>query len=421
MNLLRIIIEAQIPEGKYGGVEQFLISLVSSLGRLDDGNEEYLIVSRWDYPNLLKPYLSSSQYIHVTASPKSGPLELFKQSLGPLRKPLGNVWRKLIKKQKPYEYTIPISDGFYESLSAEVLHITYPLHFVKSTIPTIFHIHDLQYRHFPQFSSKSHIEMREKLYNEAFKSSKVLITPSKWVKDDVIKQHNIDSEKIYVVHHSSPTASYKEISEADLKKVKQKYKLKDEFIVYPSLTYEHKNHLRLLDAIAQIREKDNIKIKLVCTGKQELFWPKIKEHYTKLKLQDQVQFLGFIKPEELRAIYKLTKFMVFPSLFEGAGLPLIEAFFEGIPVTCSDISAFREYGKEAVHFFDPNSQESIAGAIKLLNSNPNLRSDLIKKGKGLSNIYNQEKMAKKIRAIYRKVAKRELSEEDKHLLLEASK
>lgn len=416
MNPLRIIIEAQIPEGKYGGIEQFLISLISGLGRLKDGNEEYLIVSHWQYPDLLRPYLSSNQFIHVTNKPKFGRFEPFKRALGPLRKPLGEIWRNIKKDQKSYEYCIPKSDGFYESLSADVLHVTYQRHFVNSMIPTVFTIHDLLLRHYPEFYQQPTLEAEEKLYSEAFKSSKIIVTPSRWVKEDVIKQYNIESEKIYVVHFSSPTASYTESSEVDLQKVRQKYNLRDEFIIYPALTFESKNHIRLLDAIALLKEKDNIKINLICTGKQELFWPKVKEHYLKLKLQNQVRFLGFIKPEELMAIYKLAKFTVLPSLIEGVGLPLLESFFEGKPVACSDIPAFHEYGNGAVLFFNPASAESIADAIKLLNFNQSLSDDLAKKGKELSNIYNQEKMAKKFRALYRKAAGRKLTEEDKILL-----
>ena len=413
---MRVLIEAQIEPGIYGGIEQFLIGLLKGLGQFKDSNEEYIIISHWKYPDLLRPYLAANQRIIPAPRPKQEKLEWMKIILGPLRKPLGVCFRRMQYfingASKQHIYSVPTSNGFYEGLSGDVLHITYPPNYLTSQLPTIFTIYDLQHRHFPQFFPGGDINMREVLYAKAFDESKIVTAVSEWVREDVIQQYGVDPEKIFYVPSAAPTESYEKLSSPDLLRTKHKFSLPEHFMLYPALTYEHKNHIGLLDAIVLLRDTHNTKINLICTGQQHLHWPKIKEHLKELKLGNQVRFLGFIRPGEVRALYHLADFLIFPSLFEGVGLPLLEAFKEGTPVACSDIPAFREYGKDAAFFFNPNSIEDMAKAILRMFSDNELRTNLQKKGQERISHYSWEKTAKAYHALYRKMAGKNLTEED---------
>src|SRR5262249_5335466 len=145
------------------------------------------------------------------------------------------------------------------------------------------------------------------------------------------------------------------------------------------VTWEHKNHVRLLEALALLRGRGTT-LKLVFTGRQTEFFKQIKKRMNDLRLEDQVQFLGRIPAEHLRALYRLAQFTIFPTLFEGAALPLVEAWKEGSPFTCSAVTSLLEIAKEAALLFDPQSADSIAEAIGKMNADASLRQNLAEHG-----------------------------------------
>jgi glycosyltransferase involved in cell wall biosynthesis len=158
------------------------------------------------------------------------------------------------------------------------------------------------------------------------------------------------------------------------------------------MTWEHKNHLRLLESIVRLRDQEGILVRLVCTGKLiQDHWPTIKEHLDKYKLENQVQFLGMVPPEDLRAIYRLAEFVIIPTLFEAASGPLFEAWREGVPVACSTVTSLPEQAGEAALFFDPFSRERLQD-------------------------FSWERTAKAYRAVYRRASRRILTDEDRWLL-----
>lgn len=156
----------------------------------------------------------------------------------------------------------------------------------------------------------------------------------------------------------------------------------------------------------------------MCTGTQNQFWPNIERRRRELKLEGQVRFLGFVQPAELRALYHLSEFVVLPSLFEGGGFPVLEAFREGAPVACSAATALPEYGGDAVLLFDASSVDSIAGALRRMHAEPSLRLSLRRRGAERIRCFPWDRTARAYRALYRKAAGRQLSDEERRLLEE---
>jgi glycosyltransferase involved in cell wall biosynthesis len=221
-----------------------------------------------------------------------------------------------------------------------------------------------------------------------------------------------------VIHAGSPTEAYGPVSEETIAEVRARLRLPREFMLYPALTYEHKNHVRLLEAVALLRDCGTT-VNLVCTGTRALFWPTIRRRVRELRLGDHVRFAGFVSTLDLTALYRTCQFVIFPSLFEGAGLPLLEAFREGVPIACSDIPALREYGGDAALFFDPTDVESMAQAIGRMSSDPGLGFCLRSRGADQIRRFNWERAAMMNRAVYRMVAGRSLSSDDRRLLAES--
>jgi len=154
---------------------------------------------------------------------------------------------------------------------------------------------------------------------------------------------------------------------------------------------------------------------------EERFFSKIKARLKKLKVESQVKILCFVSPLELKTLYRLCRGVVFPSRFEGCGLPLEEAFQTGAPVASANVTCLPEQAGDAALLFDSEKTADIAGAIKALSTDDALCSVLIEKGRRKVASLSWEKTAKIYRAHYRRLANCILTGEDKDLLLEQSR
>lgn len=417
---LKVLINAQlIPGGKPGGTEQFLTSLVYALGRLTQSDEEYILITHAHHPDWLMPLLGPNQRIMVGPKPKAERLGRAKHWLGPLRRPASDLYYGLRQfvSRAPRQDTeaLPQSDGFYESLGGDVIHFPYQ-QFIHCRVPSVFNPWDLQHLHYPQFFSRGAIALRESVYRAACHEAQAVATAAVAVKADLQQHYGLDAQKIFVIYNGAPSVLYGELTDGILREVRERFRLPASFAFFPAQTWPHKNHLRLLDALRLVRDREGLRLNLVCSGAKNGHWPAIRRRIDKLGLQAQVAFLGYISPLELRALYHLAEFVVFPSLFEGGGFPVVEALQEGVAATCSDLPTLQEYGGEAVLKFDPHSVESIATSLLRISKDEGLREHLRTRGKERVCRFTWERTARTYRALYRKVGGISLSEEDVHLL-----
>jgi len=385
------------------------------LGRLE-GPEEYVILVNPRAPHWLDAYLGPNQKTQLMPGTR---FESLKRLLGPWRVRAGKLWRTTRHRvwHTPLA-EIPESNGFYEALGATVAHFPYQI-FAYSTVPTIFNPHDLQHRHYPAFFSAADIAAREATFPFACRYARAIATPSNWVRQDVAREFALPATKIYAILYGAPTEFYHAVTATVLTQVRRKFRLPAQFAFYPAQTWQHKNHLRLIEALAWLRDREQLTLNLVCTGKPNEFSRAIEQRVRELRLETQVRFLGFIEPAELRALYHLTQFVIHPSLFEGGGLPILEAFREGAPVACSSATSLPEYAGDAALYFDPTNVESIADAAKQMLNGATLRESLRARGAMRVQTFTWERTAKMYRALYRKVGGGALSTEDCELLAQA--
>lgn len=414
---MKVAIDAQIMPGTSGGVAPFIANLIRALGQLCDGSEAYTIIVRSpQQADWLKPFLGPNQYVAIKPEQVNGRLtfpSVLKNALGSLL-PVARRIQNLISVPR-YWPEVPLSDGFYESLNCDVLHIP-TQNFVLCSLPTVYNPHDLQHLHYPQFWPPSVIAWRETIYPAGCRYAQTVVVGSQWVKDDVIRQYRISPEKVEVIPEAPPTQWAPVPVPEVLNAVQNKYELTQPFALYPAVTWPHKNHIRLLEALAYLRDVCGLPIHVVCTGARQHFWPRIERRIEDLNLWPQVKFLGFIPEEDLRAVYRLSQFLIMPSLFEAISLPIFDAWAEGVPVICSNVTALPEQVQDAAVLFDPHSVEAMANAIAKVATSEELRQRLRERGAQRVKDFHWERTAKAYRAVYRRTAHFPLSEEDCRLL-----
>lgn len=415
---LRIGINAQIISGSGTSSLETVLRVLTAVGRLE-GDEEYVFITPPSETDWLKPLLNERQTTVAVPPPEMSPAqsrrENIKRLTGRLR-PLARRIKNLAVAPPKIEYSVPVSDGFYESLNCDVIHFPYP-EYTYCRVPTVYNPHDLQHLHYPQFFTPEVIERRGVFYPAGCKAAEIVVVGSQFIKQDLIEKFGIEADKIQVIPWSPPEITFEEFTEQDVSAVLEKYVCPPRpFMLFPAMTWEHKNHLRLLEAIALLRERDGLKINLICTGYRHEFYQTIERRLSDLKLEEQVKFTGIVTVEELSLLYRQAQFVIIPTLFEAASGPLFEAWQHGAATACSNVTSLPEQAADAALLFDPFSVEEIAAAVKKMSADKVLRNKLRTRGFRRLADFDLDRTAKAYRAVYRKAAGRNLSEEDRYLL-----
>ena len=390
------------------------MTLLTQLG----SDEEYVFVTHPTEPDWLKPFLGERQTIVRAPHPSQyqpTKKEKIKRVLGPLR-PLVRGVKNLVAPAPPENFNIPTSGGFFESLNCDVVHFPYQ-DYIYCQLPTVYNPHDLQHLHNPEFFAAEEIRRREIVYPAACRAARVVVTASEFVKRDVVENYGIEKEKVEVIRWALPEKKAEKFDEKDVGKLLEKYKCPPRpFALYPAMTWEHKNHIRLLEAVALLRERDKLKVNIVCTGHKNFFYPNIEKRLRELNLENQIQFTGIVEYKELSLFYRLAQFVIIPTLFEAASAPLFEAWQNGTAAACSSVTSLPEQAADAAFLFDPFSVAEIADALKQMATNDGLRENLRVKGTRRLRDFSPERTARAYRAVYKKAAGILLSDDERDLL-----
>lgn len=395
---LKVAIEADIDAGgSAGGGEQYVTSLIRALGVLGDKHLDCLIVGPSKDSHWLSSVVGVDQKLVV--KPSADTNRHLKQALGPIRPVVGRQLRRIRKLVLSDTGLVPVSSGFYENLGVGVIHFT-SQSYVRTKLRSAYSPHDLQHRHFPQFFSRDQHRVREAMTSIGCREADVVIADSHWVREDIIEQFRLDGHKVIAIHWGSPTEFYEPLVESFAQETISRLAIPTPYIFFPAQTWPHKNHIRLISALRYLRD-EGIEIDLVCSGRKNDFFPQIMRHVHKEGLEDRVHFVGWVSVPELRALYARSRAVVFPSLFEGGGFPILEGMAEGVPVICSNVTCLPEYGGNAVEYFDPNSTEAMARAISSVITDDTKRALMIKRGGIQSKRFSWASAARKYRDAYR--------------------
>jgi len=412
---LQVCVDARLTPGAAGGIEQVVIGLARGFASMHDGQENYHFLTFPDRDSWLKPYLTGPcKILHTRLSFHAKLQSLLSSVPGASR-----LAMRLLKLLGNAVNPLPPSDGAIEAAGIDIMHFTFQSAFLTD-IPSIYHPWDLQHVHLPSFFAEHELMIRETKFRTYCNQAQMVSVASWWMKEELIKHLGVPRSKVMVVPMAASVDAYPAPSREDLSAVRRKLRLPRPFLFYPAKTWGHKNHMGLFEALSILRTQRGITLSLVCSGGETPFFHEIRDRILQLDLASQVRFVGFVTPLELVSLYLLSRCVIFPSKYEGWGLPITEAMRLGVPVACSALPVLREQAGDAALFFDPGDPQAIADAIARLWKDEDLRKSLSEKGLDQASCFSWERTARIFRAHYRMLAGAPMSEEDAHLVREAS-
>ena len=265
-------------------------------------------------------------------------------------------------------------------------------------------IHDCIHLMFPEYlpNKLAHIYAKGSMWTASKKADRIL-TVSEASKRDILRFFDVKPEKVVVVYNAIDERFLAPANPERMDLIKQRYQLDHPFVLYVGNIKPHKNIERLIAAFGRARGQCHDDLKLIIIGDEISKYPALRQSVHKHKLDKHVRFLGFQPMETLAAFYRLARAFVFPSLYEGFGLPPLEAMACGAPVVTSNVSSLPEVAGGAALLVDPYDEEAIAGGIIRAVTDEALRADLIARGRDRARSFSWKQSVQKIHEIYMEV------------------
>jgi glycosyltransferase involved in cell wall biosynthesis len=265
-------------------------------------------------------------------------------------------------------------------------------------------IHDCIHLMFPQYlpGRAAYAYARAAMWSAARRSHRIL-TVSEASKRDIMRFFNVPADKVVVVYNAIDERFRTVPAEEDIERVRERYQLHSGFVLYVGNIKPHKNLVRLIEAFDQLRQRGFDDMKLLIIGDEISKLPALRRAVHTHKLHKHVRFLGYLPDETLAVLYRLAAVFVFPSLYEGFGLPPLEAMACGTPVVTSNVSSLPEVTGDAAVLVDPYDVESIVAGIERVLTDPDLRERLKARGIARAREFSWEQSVARTRELYLEV------------------
>lgn len=269
-----------------------------------------------------------------------------------------------------------------------------PTHYAPrfSTIPRVTSVMDLSYEYYPQLFKKNDLHKLKNWTRYSVKKAKKVVTISNASRSDIIKFYDIQAEKIEVVYPGIKQNMMAKKDEST--KQLQKLGINKKYILFVGTLQPRKNIAKLIEAFSKLEKKDQYQ--LIIVGKKGWHFDEILKAPEQHHVQKNTIFKYFVSDEELATLYKNCEVFVLPSLYEGFGLPVLEAMKQGAPVATSNISSLPEAGGDAALYFDPNNADDMRKTIEKILNDKSLQKKMKEKGKKQVQKFSWEKSATQV-------------------------
>jgi len=382
---MRVLIDAHLSSDRTDGIGRYLNELIPAIVEIDRENE---------YVLLLQSGIGPGHPLKVLEAPN-----LVKKEV---------PWQGLTLKQ---HLAIP---GLIRKLKADIYH--HP-HFDAPwflAIPTVVTIHGMKYIRHPDLyriqvgRRRAHLKhmLMKTMMGHAIKRADRIITVSQSLRDEIVSVFHVSRDDISVIHLGVQAPSVKPSGRDELRMIFRKYGVRGRYILSISEQLPHKNLVRLIEAFFLFRKKHRNAYQLVVAGRAHSDYIEPQRKVKELALDETVIFPGHLSNDELGLMYRSADLFVFPSLYEGFGLPVLEAMAHGIPVIASRRASLPEVVGEAGILVDPYDPGDIARAIEKVLTEPGTAEKYTELGLERAKKFTWENTARSTVDIYRKLYQR---------------
>lgn len=370
---MKIGIDARIYGSKFTGIGRYNVELIHHLAQLDKHNEYVIFLRQEEFETFTPPNK------RFTKVPADFPHYSWAEQTG---------FNQLLKKHK-----------------LDLMHFTHFNAPVFYNRPYVVTIHDLTLSFFPSKKSNFIKNLAYKfIIRRVTRGAKHVIAISQNTKKDLMETLNLPEEKISMIYNGIHP-KFGQINATSRQDLMKKLGIKQPYFLYTGVWRGHKNVVGMVKAFHAFNKANGGEYNLVITGKQNPLYHEIPDTIHQLGIGDQVHLVGMVSEEDLFGLYQNALAYVFPSFYEGFGLPPLEAMQCGIPVIASNTSATPEVcGEGNALFFDPYDIKDIEAKMKQIATDPTLRDRLIKKGHERVKDFDWRKMTKAVLEVYRKAS-----------------
>ena len=370
----------QLAPGRPEGAATYVRELVAQFDKLSTEDHFFVLVQ----PGLDLPPLRVKS--PVTIIPVAAPRSL---SLA------GRAVRKLARKFGAAN--AKTLDGTLEQHQIDAVH--YPFSTIPESdqalkLPVILSVMDLQHEYFPELFSTQDLANRRAAFGPSAKRADAVIAISNYTKQSLVWKIGLPEKKVSVIYLDGDLSTTPDVSLA----------LPKEFMYYPAADWAHKNHLALFEAMKQLKDAGKPCPCLVLTGVVSDRLPKLQIAIHTSGLDDKIVHLGQVTYDQVAGIYARAKLLIYPSQFEGFGIPVLEAMRAGVPVACSNTTSVPEVAGQAAELFDPSDVSAIAQSIDRVWNDPSYARKLVIAGKQQAAKFSWSRCATETLAVYKKVS-----------------
>lgn len=371
------------------GLGHYSRTLISSLSQYFPDNEYFLFT-----PKQTEMYNTAAFDNVSIVTPQHFPSTLFT-----------SAWRSSWVKKDLKRLAIDI----YHGLSHEI-----PVGIQATKIKSVVTIHDLIFERYPEQYSPIDVKIYRKKFTYACQHANKIIAISQQTKDDIVNFYKIPESKIAICYQSCNPAFVIAVSEPEKQRIKEYYLLPEQYFLYVGSVIERKNLLTICKALKILKQSSTsfgnrgVVIPLVVIGDGGKYKQEVKQYITEHGLINDVIFLSekftnasFKTAQDFPAIYQNALCMIYPSTFEGFGIPVLEALWSKIPVITSNVSCMPETGGNAAYYVNPLSENEMAEAMLAVANSQPLRNDMIAKGWIHAQNFTQQKCAEEVMKLYK--------------------
>lgn len=373
------IVALNLVPGRTGGAEVYLHDLIEMISKLGKKNKYYVFI-RAEHDKSIDVI---GTHVHKILIKESIINKLVRRGL----KVIGIKKNLIAKKIDAYDLDIVHFP----------LHVMLPEQLRGKKVITVV---DIQQEYYPEFFDPKAIESRKATYRSAVEAADHIIAISDFTKQSLVDKYHTNPDKITTVHLAHDADLFGGVDS------RKRIDLPSKYFYYPAGSWPHKNHKRLLQAYSRFLKlrASNRDVKLVLNGVIHSQESIIEEEMRELTLGNHVVQLGYINRLDKPQLFRRALAVVFPSLFEGFGIPVLEAMASKTPVLSANNTSLPEIVGDAGIYFDAMDVDDMAQAMDLVANSEEVRSDLVKKGVKRVKIFSNKKMALETIKVYERVA-----------------